>query len=232
MSLLTLVQSVATKIGIQRPSTVISNTATEVLELLEFAQEEGRELVKRGDWQILRSEYTFDTTATETQTNFSVSDLGRFIPDTVWNRTRRLPLFGPLNSKEWQAIKSFGSSPVQNTFTYRGGNFLISPTPTAGDHVYGEYISKNFCQSAGGTGQSAWAADTDVGVLDEYIMGLGVIVRWKAAKGLDFSADLGKYETQVEQALEQDKPSGTIDLGYPLAKRRPGIVVPEGNWNL
>ena len=115
MSLLTLVQSVATKIGIQRPSTVISNTATEVLELLEFAQEEGRELVKRGDWQILRSEYTFDTTATETQTNFSVSDLGRFIPDTVWNRTRRLPLFGPLNSKEWQAIKSFGSSPVQNT---------------------------------------------------------------------------------------------------------------------
>lgn len=231
MTILSMVQSCAVRIGIQIPSTVIGNSSVEVSELLEFAQEEGRELVKRGDWQMLRKEFTFATTATETQTNYATTDVDRFIADTIWNRTRKLPLFGPLNAKEWQSVKSLSASPVYNSFTFRGGNFLISPTPTAGDNVYGEYISKNFCQTSGGAGQSAWAADTDTGVLDERIMGLGVIVRFKAAKGLDYSTDIAKYETQVQQALEQDKPSGTIDMAG-IRRRGPGVVVPEGSWPL
>lgn len=226
-----MVQSSAVRIGVQKPSTVSSNTNIEVMELLEFAQEEGRELAKRGAWQVLRKEFTFATSAAETQSNYSITDLDRFIADTIWNRTRKLPLFGPLNPKEWQAIKSFSSSPITNSFTLRGGIFLMSPTPTAGDNVYGEYFSKNFCQSSGGTGQSSWAADTDTGVLDERIMGLGIIVRFKAAKGLDYSTDLAKYETQVQQALEQDKPDRAIDLAG-VRRSGPGIVIPEGSWNL
>lgn len=232
MTLLSLAQSCAIRIGIQSPSTVISNASVEVQELLEFLQEEGRELAKRGKWQILTKEFTFATTATETQTNFSVSDLDRFVPDTIWNRSRKLPLFGPLNSKEWQAIKSLSSSPVTNSFTYRGGLFLMSPTPSAGENIYGEYISKNFCQAtSGGATKSAWSVDTDVGVLDERIMGLGAIVRFKAAKGLDYTTDIAKYETQVQQALEQDKPDSTIDLAG-VHRRGPGIVIPEGSWPL
>lgn len=231
MTLLSMISSCAVRIGVQSPSTVISNNSVEVQELLEFAQEEGRELVKRGAWQILRKEFTFVTTATETQTNFSVSDLDRFIPNTIWNRTRKIRLYGPLKPKRWQFVKALSASPVYNSFTYRGGLFLMSPTPTAGDNVYGEYISKNFCQT-GSTGQSAWAADTDTGVLDERIMGLGIIVRFKASKGLDFSTDLAKYETQVMQALEQDGIDADIDLGDDPAPIGPGVTIPEGSWNL
>ncbi len=232
MSLLTMVQDCATKIGISRPSTIVGNSSIEVVELLAFAQEEGAELVKRGDWGILQKEYTFATTATETQTNFSVSDLDHFIDETHWNRSRRLPLFGPLNPQEWQNVKAFTTSPVKDSFRYRGGLFLLNPVPAAGENIYGEYVSKNFCQSSGGTGQDAWAADTDTGVLSERIMGLGVIVRFKAAKGLDFATDLAKYETQVLTALEKDKPSRTVDMSGDGMRRQPGVVVPDGNWNV
>jgi hypothetical protein len=46
-----------------------------------------------------------------------------------------------------------------------------------------EYQSTYFCQSSAGADQSAWAADTDVGVLDENLMELGVIWRFKKKNG-------------------------------------------------
>ena len=52
MSLLTIIQGAAIKIGIDRPTSVIGSQAVEVQELVELANEEGAELVRRGDWPM------------------------------------------------------------------------------------------------------------------------------------------------------------------------------------
>lgn len=231
MSLLSLIQGAALKIGIAVPDSVFGNSDLEAQELLAFAQEEGRELVKRGDWRLLRKELSFVTFNQEEQTNFYPADCDHIVQDTMWNRSKRRPVFGPVTPQEWQAIKAMTTSPVMDTVFFRGNNALIQPVPPAGQTIACEYISKSFCQSSASSAQSAWMQDTDTGLLDENVMMLGVILRYKLAKGLDASAALAQYETQVQQAITQDKPSKTVDLASGNRYARvPGVVVPEGSW--
>jgi len=233
LSLLTLVQRAALRIGLTPPSVVYNSTEQNVKELLECAQEEGEELMRRGTWQVLRKQQTFTAVAQEVQTSAVPSDFDRFINETFWNRTRKIPFWGPVTPQEWQTLLAWNASPVTNTFTFRGNDILITPNPTAGDTMAFEYISKNWCQSSGGTAQSAWAADTDTGILDEKLMRLGVIWRYKQKKGFNFSADLENYETQVKQALTKDMPMQTVSFGdTQMPGRFPGIAVPQGSWSV
>jgi hypothetical protein len=232
MSLLTMLQDAAIKIGIAKPSTIIGNVDREVSELLAFAQEEGKWLSRRADWQTLNKEQTFTTTAAETQTGAIPSDFDRFINETFWNRSRVLKLTGPLSPQEWQNVKACTTAPITNCFRYSGSNILINPVPAAEETIAYEYISKNFCQSSGGTGQSTWQADADTGVLNELTMGLGVIVRFKISKGLPYDEDLAKYEAFVASDIMAEKPRATSDMSGEMVAKQPGVGVPGGYWGV
>lgn len=229
MTLLSIIQDCATKVGINRPDSVIDNTATEVMELLAFANEECAELMRRNDWQVLRKEQTQITLAAEEQTDLP-SDFDRFINQTFWNRTRRHPLNGPLSPQKWQYTKSWLSSPVTDSFTVRGNKILINPVPDAGETLAYEYISKNFCRSSLGVEQSVWTADTDTGILDERLIGLGIITRFKLSKGLDASGDLSKYETQVLLAIGYESPKAVVEMSSMGPKVGPAVVIQDGDW--
>lgn len=231
MSLLSIIKNVAIKVGVNVPSSVIGSTNQEVVELLAFANEEGRELTRRHNWQIIRKEKTFTSLATEEQAALP-SDFDHFINETFWNRTRKHPLNGPLTPQQWQYNKSWVSSPVTDSFTVRGGKILINPVPTAGETMAYEYISKNFCQSSSLVGQSEWLADTDTGVLDEALMELGTLVRFKLSKGLDAGSDIAKYDTQVMIAGGQESPKATLNMAGAYPRVGPNIIVQEGDWSL
>lgn len=69
MSLLSIVSSFAGRNGIPVPSTVIGNTDTNVIQILRLLEEEGNDLAKRGNWNVLTREATHTTVATEDQSN-------------------------------------------------------------------------------------------------------------------------------------------------------------------
>lgn len=230
MTLLTLIQGACDRMGLARPAAVFSSTNQEVRELLGVAQEEGLQLSQRCDWQEITKEKTFTSLAQETQTAMVPSDLDRFVPETFWNRTRRRPFWGPVTAQEWQQIKAWTTSPVPEIFRHRGSNILIQPVPTAGHTFAYEYVSTQWCESSGGTDQSAWAADTDVGLLPERLMMLGVVWRFKAMKSFPFETDYQVYESQVQQAMLRNKPQRTLDLAMGERRRIPGIVVQDGDW--
>lgn len=232
MTLLTMVADAATKIGVSTPTTVIGNTDTEVTELLAYAQEEGYDLMRRHDWQLITAEKTFTSVATETQTGAIPSDFDRFVNETFWNRSRYSRLYGPLTPQDWQAIKANGSSPITDCFRVRGSNILIQPVPPAGQTMAYEYIKNTFCQSSGATAQAAWAADTDTGILNEKTMSQGIVVRFKMSKGIAYDEDLAKYESMVANDILSEMPRGRVDLSYQSMSIRPSIGVQEGNWNV
>lgn len=232
MSLLTIIRSACRRIGLTPPNVVASSTDATTGLLYELAQEEGRALSKYGDWKILRKEKTFTTVAAETQTDTPIpSDWDAFIDNTFWNRTRRIRLYGPLNPDDWQRYKAGSTFPITNCFTIRGTSWLIRPIPAAGDTIYYEYRSNQWCQSSGGTAQSAWAADSDTGILSEDLMADGIIWRYKQDRGLEWQSFYDKYIYNVDQALAKDKPHRIVDMkngGPPV--RTPGLVIPEGAW--
>jgi hypothetical protein len=233
MTLLSICQDAADQLGIVRPSVIYGNSAVEVRKLLRYANQEGRQLRKRGDWQALRDEKTFVSVATEAQTSTMVpSDLDHFCNETFWNRTRKRMFNGPLAPRDWQALKATVGSVINETFAYRGTIFYISPVPTAGDTFAYEYISTKFCQSAGSVAAAAWAADDDTARLDEELFTLGIIWRYKKGEGMPWQDDFAEYDFQVETALKLESPKRTLDMSQMGRRPMPGVGVPEGSWSV
>lgn len=227
MTLLSIVRDASDRLGLARPSTVVASTDQQALTLLGIAQEEGKALARRHSWQALQTEHTFST-ANGTASYALPSGFDRILLDTVFNRTRRRRMMGDLTPAQWQETQSSLVTMVNPAFRIRGSLFYISPTPTATETVAYEYVTKNWCQSSGGTGQAAWAADTDTGILDEELMTLGIKWRWGKAKGLDYAEDMNTYEIEVNNAILRDGARMRIDTSNYERDRVPHApVVPE-----
>lgn len=154
------------------------------------------------------------------------SDFERPIDNTMWDRTRYWAMRGPQSPQQWQMYKSsiIGKAAIERRWRIRnigGVNlFSIDPVPTDnGAQLVFEYVSNGWCKSDTGTYQNSWQADTDVGVLDEYLLQLGT--RWRVLRrlGLSYSEELDEYERQVSKAAAQD--GGATVLS----------IVPVSAWN-
>lgn len=224
----------AKRLNLSAPSSVIGNTNKEVIQLLNLADEEGVDLAQRYRWQRLVNESTFTSVATESQgaiTTIAGSDFGWICNDTVWNRTRNRRMF-PIDDVQWQGLKSNTITGPDEYFRIRGNNFIVIPTMTAGHTVAFEWVSKNWCQSSGGTGQSSWAADADTGILDENLMIQGLIWRFKKYKGLDYAEDFSQYESMVSNAIARDGAKKRLSTTGAITTRfLDRKSVSEGSWS-
>jgi hypothetical protein len=238
MSLLTIVQTACGRIGIAIPTAVATSTDTQVLQLMALANEEGEELstgMSVGvsfDWQSLQREGSFSTVATEDQGAIETIAPGfKYILDeTIWDRTKRLPVYGSVSAKTWQTFKSWGVASPYPKYRVRGGRLLLMPVPAAGDSYYFEYQTKYWATSSdGATLKAAFTADADVSLLDEQLITAGLIWRWKAAKGFDYAEDMRKYQMRATNAMARDVERPMLSLGQ--KSPRTGIVVPIGSWN-
>jgi hypothetical protein len=227
MTLLAIIQNASDRLGITRPTAAYLSTDQQVLQLVGLAQEEGKDLAKRHTWQALQTEYTFPTVAS-TASYALPSGFDSILKETVFNRTRRRRMVGDLTPEQWQETQASLVTMVNPAFRIRGSLFYISPTPTAAETIAYEYNTKNWCQSSGGTAQSAWAADTDTGILDEELMTLGLKWRWKKSKGLDYADDFNGYEIRVAKAILDDGARMRIDTSNSERDRVPRAPqVPE-----
>lgn len=232
MSLLTLLTGLV-GIGAKASSltAIAGNTSSELAgQLLGLANEEGRALARRHPWAILTAEKTFTTTAAAAQTGAIPSDFDRFIDETMWNRTRRRPVCGPITADEWQNLQANAAASMDYQFRRRGSALLFTPTPAAGETIAYEYVKNTWCTSAdGATARTAFAADDDVGLLDEALIALGVKWRFLAGNGLDHETALREYERQVVDAINRDGGRRTISTDprnarLPIVGRRQQIT--------
>lgn len=234
MTLLSLCNDAQDIVGIGRATGIVGSSSSTARRTLALANQEGLELSRRHPWEALLTEDTFTSTATETQSGVFNADFDRIVNDSMYNRTRFRRVTGPLNAREWQAQKGITASVLTDSFRIRGGDLLLTPTPNAGDTYAFEYVSKNWCESSGGTGQSEWAADDDVGVLDESLMLLGLIWRLRQSFGQSYEEQFNTYERQVTQAMMRD--GGKRVLNYStdtsLTDDAQPPTIPEGSWTL
>lgn len=235
MNLLQIIQDVADRIGLVRPSAVLGGADPQVRQLLALANQEGRELARRHGWQALTKEQVFTTVAQETQTGAIPADFDRLVPGTFYNRTSTRLVTGPLTAQEYADYKGRLTSIVYEAFRIRGDAILVLPTPGAGETMAFEYVSKHWCAGAADTApdQSAWVADTDIPFLDAEAMTLGVAWRYLRSRGLDYAESFNVYEVHVAQLIGRDGGSRTLYMGGRPDRRVPfPPQAPDGNWNL
>lgn len=218
-TLLQIVQAAADELGsINRPSNVVASQDDQVKQLLALANREGKELAAReginGGWPQLRQLHAITTVASQANYAFP-DDLQYFINTTAWDRTQKWPLQGPISPQVWQVLKSgtVGSVGPRTRFRLYGGEIYLDPTPSSsGDDLVFEYYSNAWCESSVGTGQTLWASDTDVPVLPDDCFILGLIWRFRRAKGLDYAEEWKAYEALVTRELSRSGMAPVIDL--------------------
>jgi len=218
-------------VGLTAPTAAVSSTDENVIRMIELANEEGEELASRADWQALTREATHTTLAAESQglmTAIAGSDFNYIKNDTFWNRTKDRRWY-PVSDVDWQTMKATNITGPVEYFRIRGGYLLAIPAPTAGETLAFEWVSKNWCETSGGTGQSAWAADSDVGRLDESLMLMGLVWRWKKAQGLEYAEDFRQYEIRVESAMQRDGAKPRLNMAGTMVH---GRNIPQGSWNV
>lgn len=224
-SLLSIVNQVADRVGLVRPTGLIGSVDPQARQLLALAHQEGRELARRHPWQALTFEHTFTTIAAETQTGAIPAGFDRFVPNTIYNRTTGEELRGPLTAQEWSDYKSGISVFVYDSYRVRGEAFLMAPTPRAGDTIAYEYVSKFWAMSAEDTtpDQQWWFADTDETVLDDELMILGIHWRYLRSRGLDYADAFQSYELALAQITGRDGGARILSMG-PTPHRRAQVT--------
>lgn len=236
MALLDLLQNVADEIGLTRPSAIVSSTDQTTRTLLALANREGKILAKRWAWQAMIKTYTFNTVASQVQFAIAdkISDFDYLIHETWWLRGQKRPMGGPLSPQDWEQLLGNAALGPYPSFRVLGGNFEMLPVPSAGISAAFEYKSTSWCQSSGGTGQAAWAADTDTGILSEDTMAMGIKWRFKQAKGMAYDEDFRDYEEQVANAIAREGGRRTLDLDAGSMEYNPqrSVIAPDGNWPL
>lgn len=241
MSALTIIQDCFDQIGFPRPSTVAGNTDQLARQALALLNQEGRQLAREFDWSVLEREYTF-TTVNGTAEYALPADFDHFTNDTQWDRTRLTPMMGPTSPQDWQEIKSglvgtgayYRRWRVKRAAATLGPKFVLDPTPTAtGETVAFEYVSTYWAtDSLGTTGKAAITVDTDLPLVPEHLLIMGLRWRLLSAKGLEYGDQLAEYQTAVTAATGRDKGAPRLSL---VGRRRlpiGALNVPETGFGV
>lgn len=234
MSLLTIISNpeygAAIKCGLPPPTSIAGSSDPNAPILLALANEEGRELARRHDWQGITVDYTVASLAAELQTALP-SDYERLLPyPELWNRTSSQKYSGPTDVRTWGQIKGTGvTTGAPGWWRLLGGALYITPAPSAGDTLAFPYVSKNWVLPESGSNKDHFTIDTDTALIPERLIALGIVWRYKMSKGFDYAEHMATYEREVERAASRDRGLGAIS---PQGSNRgvnatwPGTVVP------
>lgn len=230
MSLLSIItdpeEGAAVLCNLPNPTSVINSTDPNIPLLLRLANQEGKDLSRRHDWQNLQVDYTVVSLGAELQTALP-ADFDHFLSNPeLWNRSTNQKYWGPTSAREWGQLKAAGITAGSPGWWRLIGNALyITPAPTAGQTLAIPYQSINWCESSSGTDQSRWQADTDTARIPERLITLGIVWRWKKSRGLDYAEDLATYEREVERACSRDR-------GPNILRLRRGRIddIPPPSW--
>ena len=217
-NLLTICQNVADYIGLSRPTAVINGTNNDQRRFQSAVRKTSRALMLH-DWpELLRvGSITF---ANGTELYDEPSDLHRIVSDTMWTSTQRIAL-GPIESQTFERLYREGIVTVDPTFRIRqtddSSNFRrqvqIYPTPTDSTIMYFLYYSNQWAKSAAGTSRlSGWESDTDVPIIEDHMIELGVTWRMLNSMRRSYAEEFNDYESYVNTRLGQSKIGRVIHL--------------------
>lgn len=116
---------------------------------------------------------------------------------------------------------------TQGNYTGRGGwiilGGLIQFAPAISGTIPFAYISNHVVRLSDGSTAAEFDADDNEFILDDRLLTLGLIWRWKAQKGLDYSEDMATYEIALAQAQTRDRGAYVL--------RTPRLTRGLNRWN-
>ena len=234
MNLLELVQRFCVRTALPSPSRVLPGGDEQSLQIVGLLDEVLQLCVEDYNWQVLTEEAVFQSQAGQSQGSLSQLAPGfqHMLSETIYDRTRRLPIWGPRDATSWQAMEALPFAGPFYQFRIRGGELLVFPDMEAGAELAFEYYSDRAVVSTDNSRKSFFSADTDTCLLPASLLLLGLRWKWKEEKGLPYAENRLQWDEALASAKRQDKAPGNLSLNGGQRAPQPGIFVPAGNWNI
>ena len=199
MSLLTIAQGVAVNVSIATPSAVIGNSDTSAELLIQFIHETGEELSRLHDWTGLLKAHTI--AGTGAYATFTLpADYRRLQNGHAVNNVGGAPIRGSLAPAEWLVLPTTTGG-VPRYFTITGGNKIaFYPYALTIQEMVVSYVTRNWIAGD----KAAFTDDADDALLDDELLRLGAIWRWRRHTGNDFADHLAEYEAAHKRMAADD----------------------------
>jgi hypothetical protein len=209
-----MVREAALLVGLSEPDTVMAATTDEIKQFRALAQQEGDELSRWYDWRKLKTGATITGDGTTTAWDLPCDWDRQLASDALWlDASPYQPLLGPISDQEWLAYQTAASAPSRPVWRYFGDQIQTYPAIENGQAVKLEYRSAYWIASADATTiRNAWVEDSDIALVPERIMKLGIVWRWKRAKGLDYAEEFATYEKERLKAERNDAGFRTLTM--------------------
>jgi len=231
MSLLTIAQDILKEFkNPSLPLTIVGNNQSAAMQVLAALKNSITALARDYDWQEMGAIYEFTSIENEPEYDLP-TDLGKFLPDTFWNVSKRRPCQGVMSPIEWRILKNSvtGAAAFFDYYRIRNNKIELYPLPSTDDYIF-EYITNTPVISAGGTLQTNWQADTDLPVIDEYIVRLDTTWRLLKNLGLPYAEEKKLAEDAIQNRISVNGGKKTIyhcnvnamgPVGFPFLIRPP-----------
>lgn len=236
MTCLSIVQTAASWVAVTPPTSLFPSVDTQVIQLRSLLNEEALELCTWPDhnWVKLTKQQTFTTVAAEIQPGAIPTGFAKFVDQSMWDRTQDRPVWGPMTPQQWQQEKAGPTfTSMYYGFRLRGSDFLMTPTPTAGDTIAFEFCSNLSVYAVGDLvpTKQYFTADTDTTIFDETLMARGVRWRFLRANGLSYSQEFDLWSAMLQRLAARDggMPKLSASRNAPWTRLSP--FIPDGNWN-
>lgn len=213
MTILSVVQEAAVRLGLAVPSVLYSGTTDELVELQKFVNEVAKDIASGHDWQELKGIATItgdgSTTAWSLPTDYDRQIKDAKLHSSAW----ATPLKHQMSADEWlhDEVQSFDT--VVNRWIIYGGQIHVKPALASAATAKYFYVSNKIVDDNGGTPKTDFDADTDTFRLDERLLKLGLIWYWKAAKGQAYAEDMATFEAYKQRLISNDAGSKKITVG-------------------
>lgn len=228
MTILSACQRAAIQLVSRSPSTIFSSTANFELELRTLANVAARDIAEGHDWQALTKPHAITGDGVEIGHDMP-TDYDRMLvkgdvhsPDwTTWRYTPARDLDQFLDFQNGLSIARPG------TWILLGGKMQFWPILQSGEGAQFYYLSKNIVRASDSSLKAEFTADADTFVLDESLLTLALIWRWRAMKRLEYAEDMANFEKEMSQRAGRDRGSRILATGPSRMPGNIGIAYPR-----
>jgi hypothetical protein len=229
MTFLSAAQSAAVRLIGRKPSTFFSSQDTFSLEITDLANEVAADLVKYADWRTLITLQSMQGDGTTIGFNLP-SDYDRMPFDQAVGRANWYT-WGYVDAPSlnfWRDLVNGLSSPNPGYWLMLDGQMQFQPPIPSGTTAEYYYVSKNIVLDAdAATKKRAFEQDADTMRIDERLLTLGLIWRWRAQKRLEYAEDMQNYEILAAQLSGTDRGASVLSAGGRRFMPNAGVAYPR-----
>ena len=239
MTALSIVQGASRKIGVARPDQMFGGITDTQYELQEYLNDAVAMVAFDcgHDWTALKA---LATITGDGSLSFDLpADYRRMLKKaTLWpSATPYWPYTHCADTDEWLAMLSQAFPPLTGAWTLIGGQIHIrvggstSPLGT-GDTAQFYYLCSKYAKNAAGVAKAEFTADDDAYRLDERLLKLAMIYKWKQGHLQDYAEELSDYENALSERIGGDKGSNMFSVGgrrvtaFDASIAYPGVLGP------